>query len=121
MTEPVFVFGSNEAGRHGKGAAKFAYQSRGARWGGGFGHFGNSFAIPTKDRQIKTLPLPYIAEYVSKFVEYAQLNPQWQFQVTPIGCGLAGYKPAQIAPMFRDAPANCSLPSEFLAVLEAKP
>jgi hypothetical protein len=37
-------------------------------------------------------------------------NSDCTFQVTRIGCGLAGYTDAQIAPMFADAPVNCVLP-----------
>lgn len=114
---PVFVFGSNEAGRHGKGAAKFAREQHGAIYGQGWGLQGNSFAIPTKDAHIRTLPLEVIRTYVDKFLVFAAGHPDLQFQVTPIGCGLAGYKPEQIAPMFKNPPPNCILPSEFLNIL----
>jgi len=117
MGEPVFVFGSNLAGRHGKGAALWARQHRGAVYGVGLGLTGNSFAIPTKDRDLKTLPLDEISRYVDRFLRFATDRPDLTFQVTPIGCGLAGYKPEQIAPMFRGAPANCQLPPEFVAIL----
>jgi hypothetical protein len=116
---PIFVFGSNEAGRHGKGAALFARQNHGAVYGQAFGLQGNSFAIPTKDRRLSTLPLPQIEAYVKQFKTFADQHPDLHFVVTAIGCGLAGYKPDQIAPMFRDAPRNCELPVEFDRVLEA--
>lgn len=118
MTEPVFVFGSNLAGRHGKGAALFAVRNRGAVYGVGEGFRGNSYAIPTKDASLSTLHLYEIMMNVARFIAYARENPHMQFQLTPIGCGLAGYKPEDIAPMFRDAPPNVILPSEFVAVLE---
>lgn len=117
--DPVFVFGSNLAGRHGKGAAKWAAQHRGAVYGVGEGFRGNSYAIPTKDIAIKTLPLDRIAFYVDRFKQFAAANSDMIFQLTPIGCGLAGYKPEQIAPMFDDAPPNVILPDEFTAVIEA--
>lgn len=113
MNKPVFVFGSNEAGRHGAGAALFAQQYHGAVLGQGEGLHGNSYAIPTKDRHIKTLPLSIITTYVNHFKEFATAHPELTFQVTPIGCGLAGYTPADIAPMFKDSPANCIMPAEF--------
>jgi len=113
----VFVFGSNLAGRHGKGAALYARQHHGAIYGQGAGLQGNSYAIPTKDRRIKTLPLDQIRPYVQEFLSFAAANPNMVFQVTPIGCGLAGYEPHQIAPMFRSAPPNCILPDVFRAVL----
>lgn len=116
--DKIFVMGSNLAGRHGKGAALWALKNRGAIYGQGFGLQGQSFAIPTKDRQIRTLPLDIIGGYVKLFIEEARLNPEIQYQVTPIGCGLAGYKPEQIAPMFKDAPSNVELPQEFISVLK---
>lgn len=115
---PVFVFGSNRAGRHGKGAALFARQHRGAIYGQGLGLQGNSYAIPTKDEQLRTLPLKIIAHEVQVFLQFARNHQDMQFQVTAIGCGLAGYCPTDIAPMFQDAPPNCQLPPEFVAALE---
>lgn len=119
IREPVFVFGSNLAGRHGKGAALWAKQHRGAVSGVGVGMKGNSYAIPTKNRDIRTLPLEDIAEYVAIFLQFARNREDLAFQLTPIGCGLAGYKPEQIAPMFKDAPANVIMPDEFAATLRA--
>jgi hypothetical protein len=106
----VFVFGSNLAGRHGAGAALFARQSHGARLGQGVGPQGNSYAIPTKDAKLVTLSLGTIASYVADFIYYAESHPELYFSVTRIGCGLAGYKDADIAPMFKKAPPNCILP-----------
>ena len=117
----IFVFGSNEAGRHGKGAALFARQHHGAIYGQGYGHQGDSFAIPTKDRKIKTLPLATIYEYVCRFLDYAKAHPELEFQVTAIGTGLAGYSHEQIAPFFRGAPANCELPVAWKAICAAQP
>ncbi len=82
--DPVFVFGSNLAGRHGKG-------------------------------------VQVIRAYVGGFLNYARQRPNISFELTPIGCGLAGYRPEQIAPMFSDAPPNVILPEAFQAVLAAGP
>jgi hypothetical protein len=106
----IFVFGSNLAGRHGMGAALDARVQHGAQYGVGVGRTGDSYAIPTKDEVLRTLPLTRIAGYVSDFLEYARTNPDLKFQVTRIGCGLAGYHDKDIAPMFKDAPDNCELP-----------
>lgn len=114
----IFVFGSNLRGVHGAGAAKFALENRGAVYGKGHGHYGNSYALPTKDRQIKTLPLTEIAVYAEVFKEYARENPDLQFQLTPVGCGLAGYKYTDIAPFFKDCPDNVEVPEEFLNVIQ---
>jgi hypothetical protein len=116
----VFVFGSNEAGRHGKGAALEARRNHGAIYGQGEGMQGRAYAIPTKDAHLRTLPLDVIRAYVDRFKRYAAARPEIAFQVTPIGCGLAGYTPQEIAPMFADAPANCQLPPLFLPYLNAK-
>lgn len=122
MSDPVFVFGSNLAGRHGKGAALWARQHRGAVYGCGVGYQGNSYAIPTKDERLHTLPLERISEHVAYFLGFARhVRPDLIFQLTPIGCGLAGYKPDQIAPMFADAPPNVILPPEFEAILSLTP
>jgi hypothetical protein len=116
---PIFVFGSNLAGRHGKGAALFARQHHGAVYGQGEGLQGTSYALPTKDARLRSLPLEWIGYYVLRFLDFAQRHPDLTFHVTPIGCGLAGYAPAQIAPLFCAAPANCVLPPAFAAVLDA--
>lgn len=96
----IFVFGSNLAGRHGKGAALFALKKHGAIYGKGFGLQGNSFAIPTKDANLRTLPLDMIETYVEKFLEHAAQNPTNSYHLTPIGTGLAGYKKFEILNLF---------------------
>lgn len=116
----IFVFGSNLDGRHGAGAAKWAVENRGAKYGQGFGLQGRSFAIPTKGKgnPLPILPLDIISGYVSWFIEDARSTPEIEYEVTPIGCGLAGYLPEQIAPMFKDSPPNVALPQVFINVLE---
>lgn len=110
----VFVFGSNEAGIHGAGAAKVAL-AFGAEMYKGFGFGGNTFAIPTKDWAIKSLPLETIKHYVDRFLVAAKMYEDLEFLVTKIGCGLAGYQVADIAPMFKEAVdiENVHLPEEF--------
>lgn len=114
----IFVFGSNEAGRHGAGAAKTAI-GWGAEYGNPFGLQGNTYAIPTKDVTIKTLGLHPIAKYVHRFVWEARQLSTWTFLVTPIGCGLANYSPQDIAPLFKEAVnvPNIHLPQSFWDVL----
>lgn len=107
MSKQILVFGSNEAGVHGAGAAKTAYEKHGARWGKCYGHHGDSFAIPTKDVDIQTMPLERIEGYVKGFLAYAEGHPKVQFKITRIGCGLAGLRDEDIAPMFKNAPKNC--------------
>lgn len=113
----IFVFGSNEAGRHGKGAALYARRHHGAKYGVGVGRTGDAYAIPTKDRELITLPLERIAVYVTQFLAYAAEHPELTFEVTPIGTGLAGYRHEDIAPMFAGAPRNCRLPEQWRPLL----
>jgi hypothetical protein len=115
----IFVFGSNEAGIHGSGAARLAHDRFGACTGIGFGGRSRSFAIPTKDWYINTLPLKFIEFYVDRFIDYARLNKSLTFLVTKIGCGLAGYTPEDIAPLFKQAinVKNIYLPKEFWDIL----
>lgn len=96
----IFVFGSNLRGVHGAGAARHAFQEHGAIMGQGIGLQGSSYGIPTKDMQIRTLPLGDICNHVQAFLTFTQLRPDLRFNVTRIGCGLAGYKDEDIAPLF---------------------
>jgi hypothetical protein len=109
----IFVFGSNKAGRHGAGAAKAAKLYYGAEYGNGYGIQGQSYAIPTKDGRIKTMSLKDIRLYVDEFKVFAKNNPQLEFFVTRIGCGLAGYKDNDIAPMFNGSTSNCSFAKQW--------
>lgn len=109
----VWVFGSNLAGAHGAGAAWVAKKRFGAVYGVGVGPQGMAYAIPTKDHQIQTLPVDAIASFVAEFLDFARANPEARFFVTRIGCGLAGYQDADIAPLFKGAPTNCSLANEW--------
>lgn len=104
----VFVFGSNLAGRHGKGAALYALKHHGAIYGQGVGRQGNSYAIPTKDANLQTLDLKYIRHYIGLFIDYARYNSDDIFMLTPIGTGLAGCSREQIYTLLKqfDVPSN---------------
>lgn len=117
MGSSIFVFGSNLAGRHGRGAALTAKEQHGACYGVGSGPTGAAYAIPTKDRELRTLPINTIAHHVSNFIAYAREHPELQFEVTPIGTGLAGYKHTDIAPLFLMAPENCKMCAEWDKIL----
>jgi hypothetical protein len=109
----IFVFGSNTAGRHGAGAALVAVEKFGAVYGKGWGLQGRSFAIPTKSHTINTLPLVTIKAYVIRFKAYVEMNPDVEFFLTSIGCGLAGYTNEAIAPMFQGIAGNVSIPQQW--------
>jgi len=114
----IFVFGSNLAGRHGKGAALDAVRKHGAIRGQGEGLQGDSYALPTKDEKLQPLPLDRIWWHVVEFLLFAEERSDLEFHLTNVGCGLAGYNPEQIAPMFAEVPANVILTPEFYRVLE---
>lgn len=114
----TFVFGSNLAGYHGKGAALWALRRFGAVYGRGEGLQGQSYALPTKDGHLKPLPIKSVFEHVTRFLAFAASRPDLHFYVTPVGCGLAGYSPDEMAPLFlsnpsASLPANVWLPRTF--------
>jgi hypothetical protein len=117
----IFVFGSNMSGHHGAGAALAAVEHYGAFQGNGAGPQGNSYAIPTKDYDwSKSLSLQEVSWNVRKFLDYARQHPLRIFHVTRIGCGYAGFRDVQIAPLFADAPPNCLFDSKWAKHLPEK-
>jgi hypothetical protein len=113
----IFVFGSNLGGMHGGGAARAAYNRFGAVWGQGVGLQGQSYAIPTMQGGVET-----IKPYVDEFIAFAQAHPELKFLVTRIGCGIAGFRDEQIAPLFAAAidqdKDNIILPREFVDAIQ---
>lgn len=111
----IFVFGSNLAGRHGKGAALYAKKYKGAKYGQGEGLQGYSYALPTKDGKLDVLSLDVISRHIGTFFEVARCNPQFLFHLTPVGCGLAGYKKHQILEVITsfDIPENVVFTREW--------
>lgn len=107
----IFVFGSNLAGLHQGGAARFAFARFGAVWGEGVGLHGQTYAIPTMQGGVET-----IKPYTDNFINFAKEHPELTFLVTRIGCGIAGFRDAEIAPLFKDAidMENVILPKEFV-------
>ena len=111
----IFVFGSNLAGMHGGGAAWIAYERFGAIMGQGVGLQGQSYAIPTMQGGVET-----IKPYVDEFIEFASKHPEYKFLVTKIGCGIAGFRVEEIAPLFAEAidMDNVILPEDFVEVIQ---
>lgn len=116
----IFVFGSNLRGAHGAGAALEARRKHGAVWGCGEGLSGYAYGIPTKDRNLGSRTLDEIQISVEKFLAFARETSETTYEVTRIGCGLAGYKDHQIGPMFAEAPVNCVLPLNWEQYRHAK-
>lgn len=113
--DEVFVFGSNLAGMHGGGAAYVAFKKFGAIMGCGVGLQGQSYAIPTMQGGVET-----IKPYVDEFITFVADHPELFFYVTRIGCGIAGFRDKEIAPLFAKAIGleNVCLPETFVKVLE---
>ena len=112
--DEIFVFGSNLAGMHAGGAARIACRCFGAVWGQGVGLQGQSYATPTMQGGVET-----IRPYVDEFIDFARRHPHLKFLVTEIGCGIAGFTPEEIAPLFAAAVSveNIWLPARFWKVL----
>lgn len=113
----IFVFGSNLQGYHSGGAARLAMDKWGAIWGQGIGLQGQTYAIPTMQGGTET-----IQPYIDQFIKFARNNPEKTFLVTAIGCGIAGFKPEDIAPLFKEATniPNIWLPQRFREILQAE-
>ena len=111
----IFVFGSNLQGMHGGGAARVAHEKFGAVWGEGIGLQGQSYAIPTMHGGVDV-----IAPYVNDFIAFAKEHPELKFLVTEIGCGIAGFRISEMAPLFKEALdiTNIYLPQRFVEELE---
>lgn len=117
----IFVFGSNTQGAHGGGAARMA-MNFGAIYGKPFGLQGKTFAIPTVDyTKSEKMSIETIKKYVDKFLYFAKENKYKKFLVTEIGCGIAGFKISDIAPLFKEALKdeynNIYLPQSFIDYL----
>ena len=110
----IFVFGSNLSGHHGGGAALLAMNKWGAIWGQGVGLQGQTYGIPTMQGGVET-----IRPYVDEFIQFANKHPEMTFLVTEIGCGIAGFTPQEIAPLFAEATTteNIHLPQRFWDLL----
>ena len=111
----IFVFGSNLQGMHGGGAARIAYENFGAEWGVGVGMTGRCYAIPTMHGGVET-----IRPYVDEFIKYAKEHFELTFIVTRIGCGIAGFRDSEMAPLFKDAADmdNVALPQQWRMLLQ---
>jgi len=106
----IFVFGSNLGGRHGAGAAKYAFEHFGAQYGRGHGLVGHSYAFPTLDQNLKQISSKLLSRFALTFYHTAADLPSLTFMLTKVGCGLAGYSEAEMKWYFRFAPENVIRP-----------
>lgn len=121
MDAEVFVFGSNRAGRHGKGAALYAAQHYGAEHGVGEGPTGAAYAIPTKGRALELLDITEIDSAICRFLAHAKLHRDKRFLLTPVGTGLAGHSPKAIWRILarEGVPSNVRLSSTWVSPLDS--
>lgn len=111
----IFVFGSNTQGRHGKGAALWAKQHAGAKYGNPQGLQGQSYAILTKDltkQHHPSIPKDYIIEQIHKLYIHAIDNPERDYLIaySAEGMNLNGYTPKDMAKMF----ASYAIPNNII-------
>lgn len=111
----IFVFGSNANGYHAGGAARQAVEYFGACWGIPKGIQGQSYAIVTLDESMRKVSPSYILEQLVELNNFASGNPDKEFLVTPIGCGIAGFAIEDISKLCQLVKwsENVILPNEF--------
>lgn len=82
--------------------------------GQGIGMAGQSYAIPT------TMRRGLIGAYATEFVQFAKEHSDLRFYLTPVGCGIAGYTPKEVAPLFVECldMDNVWMPQSFVDVLK---
>jgi hypothetical protein len=117
MSGKIFVFGSNLDGQHAGGAARYAHLHHAAAMGVGEGLTGTSYALPTVGHDFTPMPIEEVADHVRTFLDYAASHPDEMFQVTRVGCGIAGFSDEQIAHLFTMAPRNCLFDSAWETLL----
>ena len=108
----VFVFGSNAYGAHAGGAAMTAVRRFGAINGQSEGLQGQSYAINTMSGKEEMFT------QIKRFLRFAFEHQELTFYVTELGCGIAGYSPAEVAPAFVKSPRNVILPESFRVILK---
>lgn len=120
MNKTIFVFGSNTEGKHGKGTALIAIKYYGAIYGQAHGFQGSSYAIVTKNlsKGLRSVSLEDIKEQIDELYCFVISNPEYNYIITPVGCGLAGYTIDEIKPLFDTAvwPVNVFFSSAFFYV-----
>ena len=114
----IFVFGSNMNGNHAGGAARLAVEKFGAVMGQAEGIQGQSYAIPTLDKDMQKIAEEGLTTYLGNFREFAEEHPEKEFLLTAIGTGIAGFDTNYMAYMILRAniPDNVTLPKEFTKI-----
>lgn len=101
-----FVFGSNLAGKHDGGAAKFAASKFGAEYGVGEGVTGQTYALPTLHANFGKMTTQTLRKHVNIFIDYATIHKDKTFILTRVGTGIAGYDENKMIELFKNSPSN---------------
>jgi hypothetical protein len=109
----IFVFGSNQRGAHGGGAARLAKEKFGAEEGVGEGLTGQSYAFPTLTANFGKVSHASLEASRDRLYASARQNPDKTFLLTKVGCGIAGFTEDEIRPLFKNAPENVILPEDW--------
>lgn len=109
----IFVFGSNLGGIHAAGAAKQASNDFGAETGVGEGLTGQSYAFPTLDSKFNKRGGEELAVSRDRLYEVVRANPEKNFLLTKVGCGIAGYEEEYMKELFTEPPTNLILPKDW--------
>ena len=109
----IFVFGSNLAGKHYGGAAKQAVDMFGAEYGVGEGLTGRSYAFPTLDEDFKQVSNTVFKAARLHLYKTAQENPDKEFLLTKVGCGIAGFSEDTMKKLFKNVPSNIRKPEDW--------
>lgn len=114
----VFVFGSDEAGRHRRAAARIAKTNFRAAYGIAEGPTGEAYAIPVRDRHQNPLLVDRVIAGVARFIQYAASNPGQSFFVSDLSADSAAASELQVMRCFVYCPPNCSLPEHWRARIQ---
>lgn len=136
--DQIFVFGSNNQGKHGNGTAKIALDKYGAIYGQGHGLQGNSYGLVTKNLKkgyydniinktydktgIRSINKDDIQTNIKYLYEFAELNKDKEFLIayTANGTNLNGYSSVEMANMFSlfdDIPINIIFENKFFDLI----
>jgi hypothetical protein len=109
----IFVFGANTRGAHGAGAAKQAAKEFGAQYGVREGFTGRCWAFPTLDDNLQKRSRAELERSRDLLYSACEENPELEFLLTKVGCGLAGFSEDFMRGLFTNPPANLVLPEDW--------
>lgn len=100
----IIVVGTNYAGNHAGGAARYAKEHFGLHDGCGEGLSGQTYGLPSMNG------LQDLYSAVLDLADFATFNTNLTFLLTKVGCGIAGHPEEDVKKLFKDMPGNVWLP-----------